>query len=78
MPVQLTRSRSTGAIYWNKTCETCGSDRAPFGYGCQPVRGVGLILEGKRDEGYRRLGQWYCAEHRPDRPAAAPVQEGLF
>jgi hypothetical protein len=77
MPVQLSRSRETGAILWNKTCEVCAAP-ASFGYNCSPVRGVGMILAGQRDEGYRRLGQWYCAEHRPDRPAPAAAQESLF
>ena len=77
MPVTLTRSRQTGAIFWNKTCEVC-SGSASFGYNCHPTRGIAMILAGQREEGYRRLGQWYCAEHRPDRPAPAPAQEGLF
>lgn len=78
MPVELTRSRQTGAVYWNKTCEVCGSDRAPFGFNCHPTRGIAMIFEGNREAGYARLGQWYCAEHRPNRPAPAAAQEGLF
>ena len=74
MPVQLVRLRATGAVFWQLTCETCGGD-APFGYDVRARKGLSLIAEGKRDEGYRWLGTWYCGQHRPDRPAPAPAAE---
>lgn len=80
MPLQLTRLRATGAVIWNATCETCGAP-AGFGYDVHARKGLGLIADGKRDEGYRWLGRWYCAEHRPDRPAPrveAEPAEALF
>jgi hypothetical protein len=79
MPVRLTRSRETGAVFWHQTCEEPGCTApAPFGFDCYPTKGLALILAGKREEGYRRLGRWYCGAHRPNRPAPAPAQEALF
>ncbi len=75
MPITLTRSRDTGAIFWNHTCEACGQPAA-FGVDCFPRAGLDLILAGERERGYRKLGRWYCGEHRPPSPhQPAPQQQ---
>jgi len=82
MPVQLTRDRTTGAIHWHKTCEKCGADNASWGYGVSAYEGLALILAGERERGYRKLGRWYCYEHRPEPPVPgappSPEQAALF
>lgn len=70
MPVHLTRNRQTGAIKWHHTCEVCGKE-AMLATGCFPGEGMALLMQGKREAGYAKLGTWYCAEHYPKRRAAA-------
>ena len=77
MPVQLFKSRSTGAIRWETTCDVCGAD-AIQSVGCFPGIGLKLIMDGKREEGYAKLGKWYCADHVPGRPLSEPDQGALF
>jgi hypothetical protein len=77
MPVQLFKSRSSGAIKWRNTCDVCGAD-AIHAVGCFPGIGLKLIMDGKREEGYAKLGKWYCADHIQSRPQPEPVQGALL
>ena len=70
MPLQLTKNRATGAIKWRHTCEVCGKE-AMLASGCFPGEGMALLAKGKREEGYAKLGTWYCGDHYPKRRAAA-------
>lgn len=69
MPIEVARIKKTGAIVINKSCETCGGD-APFGVGADVRGALSRALQlraANADDGSwkRRLGKWYCREHRP-------------
>jgi len=69
MPIEVARIKKSGALVLQKSCEICGGE-ASFGVDAD-VRGAlsrALQLRAvNADDGSwkRRLGKWYCREHRP-------------
>ena len=65
MPASLKRIRGSGGIVFLHVCEECGKD-ASFGVGVSFRLALIRLVAGDALGAKRHLGEWYCAEHRPD------------
>jgi hypothetical protein len=62
MPANLKKLRTTGLVFINHTCETCGNP-AYFGVGVSFRRALNAFVAERHKEGQELLGKWYCGEH---------------
>lgn len=65
MPVQLSRSKQSGAILMRHPCDVCGKN-APFGFNVHMKRVFDLKDKKKNllAENLLSKQRWYCGEHK--------------
>ena len=71
MPVSLKRIRDTGTPVLLHRCAVCDGNAA-FGFGVTQRKAMERLAAGDVQGAKLALGEWYCGEHRPDRPGHEP------